>query len=95
METNLKTCKDDDRTDFLPVIFLRGTIVMKISFVMLIFLLFSDQILGGKVSEGSPPVEKSQRMDECLCYGSHENHNFRRNSQSVLKKGGFQSQVHV
>ena len=28
------------------------SIVMQISFVMLIFLLFSDQISGGKVSEG-------------------------------------------
>ena len=52
------------------------SIVMQISFIMLIFLLFSDQILGGaKVSEGSKllekgappppfyPVEESQKMN--------------------------------
>ena len=42
-------------TGFLPGIFFSGakSIVMQISFVMLIFLLFSDQISGGtKVSEG-------------------------------------------
>ena len=42
-------------TFFLPGIFSGGakSIVMQISFVMLIFLLFSDQISGGgKVSEG-------------------------------------------
>ena len=41
--------------------FFRGgkSIIMQISFVMLIFLLFSDQIffLGGKVSEGGKLLE--------------------------------------
>ena len=55
---------------FLPGIFEGGTksIVMQISFVMLIFLLFWNQISGGEVSEGgganylggAPPMEESQ-----------------------------------
>ena len=40
--------------------------IMQISFVMLIFLLFSDQILGGgKLAQGGrpcPPVEESQAI---------------------------------
>ena len=37
--------------------FFRGSIVMQISFVMLIFLLFSDQILeGDKLLAGAPPA---------------------------------------
>ena len=57
----LATC----RTGFLPGILFRGakSIVMQISFVMLIFLLFSDQISGGKSPRGvncPPPVEESQ-----------------------------------
>ena len=36
--------------------FFRGeSIVMHISFVMLIFILFSDQISGGKLPQGSAP----------------------------------------
>ena len=56
---------------FLPRIFFKGgrSIVMQISFVMLIFLLFSDQISGDKILRGGrklpqggerPPVEESQ-----------------------------------
>ena len=57
-------------TGFLPGIFFGGgakSTVMQISFVMLIFLLFLDQISGGGVSEGGKlpqgaphPVEESQ-----------------------------------
>ena len=61
------------RSGFLPGIFSgeAKSIVMQISFVMLIFLLFSDQISGGgaKVSEGwanclrgCPPVEETQHF---------------------------------
>ena len=57
-------------TGFLPGNFFRErvkSIVMKISFVMLIFLLFSDQISEAKVSEegklsqGAPPPPASPR----------------------------------
>ena len=61
---------------FLPGIFSRGkSIVMQISFVMLIFLLFWDQISGEKVSEGGqsasgapcpPPLWKKARMGRFL-----------------------------
>ena len=44
--------RDLDKAGFLPGIFSGGdkSIAMQISFVMLIFLLFSDQILGGQKS---------------------------------------------
>ena len=43
------------------------SIVMQISFVMLIFLLFSDQILGGEVSEGENclPAPCGRKPVEC------------------------------
>ena len=62
---------------FLPEFFLRGgeSIAMQISFVMLSFLLFSDQISGGEVSEGGklpqgPPVEESQHPFFRLFFGT-------------------------
>ena len=41
-------------SDFLPGLFFRGakSTVMQISFVMLILILFSEQILGGKRLRG-------------------------------------------
>ena len=66
---------------FFQEFFSRGEfIVMQISFVMLFFLLFSDQISGGaKVSEGKtasgaaplPPVEESQLIDSIPNYRYH------------------------
>ena len=55
---------------FLPVIFSGGpkSIVMQIYFIMLIFLLLSDQISGGKslwggqTTSGGAPVEESQTV---------------------------------
>ena len=71
---------------FLPGIFRGESFVMQISFVMLIFLLFSDQILGdwGKslrgggganCLRGSLPVEESQSTAEELLLKPQENLN--------------------
>ena len=75
LQNVLKNAKEENmvKAGFLPGIFIRGkSIVMQISFVMLIFLLFSDQISGWEVSKGRelphggascpPPRWKKVRM---------------------------------
>ena len=56
-------------TGFLPGIFGGGgakSIVMKISFVMLIFLLFSDQISGGQKSpKGEGKLHQGEPLPLC------------------------------
>ena len=57
-------------TGFLQAIFFRGakSIVKQISFVMLVFLLFLDQISRGQTASGGhpslPPMEESQGSAE-------------------------------